>query len=236
MSHFSVGVIVKDLSELEDVLAPFSEQIEVEPYIYETKQQLIERHKKYFSEESNGLTDEEVFELVKKNYENDKPGLDDEGNCLTTYNPKSKWDWYVIGGRWGYKIKLKNGETVNYAQIKDIDFSPDKEEYESAKRFWEIYIDKQSCAEEEERHMFDLYAPEYYINKYETKENYANSCAKFTTYALLYDGKWYEKGKMGWFGMSDETKESIDSYEQTFDKILKQASPTNYFVMVDCHI
>jgi hypothetical protein len=45
MSHYSVGVIVKDLSELEDVLAPFSEHLAVEPYIYETKQQLIDHHR-----------------------------------------------------------------------------------------------------------------------------------------------------------------------------------------------
>jgi len=30
----------------------------------------------------------------------DSSELDADGNCLSTYNPDSKWDWYQIGGRW----------------------------------------------------------------------------------------------------------------------------------------
>ena len=30
-----------------------------------------------------------------------------QGNVLTTYNPESQWDWWVIGGRWGGYLTLK---------------------------------------------------------------------------------------------------------------------------------
>ncbi len=30
------------------------------------------------------------------------------GTCLTTYNPDSQWDWWVIGGRWDGWLNSKN--------------------------------------------------------------------------------------------------------------------------------
>lgn len=30
--------------------------------------------------------------------------LDDDGNITSTYNPKSKWDWWAIGGRWSRTV------------------------------------------------------------------------------------------------------------------------------------
>ena len=41
MSHYLVGVVVNDISEVDDVLAPYDENMEVEPYIYRTKAQII---------------------------------------------------------------------------------------------------------------------------------------------------------------------------------------------------
>jgi len=38
-------------------------------------------------------------------------------------NPNVKWDWYEIGGRWKYKLKLKDGTRANSAKLKNIDFS-----------------------------------------------------------------------------------------------------------------
>lgn len=37
--------------------------------------------------------------------------VDDEGRAYTmsTYNPKSKWDWYLLGGRWTGFFKLRDG-------------------------------------------------------------------------------------------------------------------------------
>lgn len=43
-----------------------------------------------------------------------------EGELYSIYNPKSKWDWYSLGGRWNGLITLQNGETVNQAKKKEI--------------------------------------------------------------------------------------------------------------------
>jgi hypothetical protein len=37
-------------------------------------------------------------------------------------NPNSKWDWWVIGGRWGSLLPLRDGTTADYAALGDIDF------------------------------------------------------------------------------------------------------------------
>jgi hypothetical protein len=47
---------------------------------------------------ANKLTDDAW--LYEDATEWDKDDLDSEGNLLSTYNPKSKWDWYAVGGRW----------------------------------------------------------------------------------------------------------------------------------------
>lgn len=49
-----------------------------------------------FPEKLTHLDDEEwLYQQVTK-WED----LDEDGNIMSTYNPKSKWDWWTIGGRW----------------------------------------------------------------------------------------------------------------------------------------
>ena len=57
-------------------------------------------------------------------------------------NPNAKWDWYKIGGRWNNALRLKNsGKRCNQAQVKDVDFSPESDEYRHSIRFWEINVE-----------------------------------------------------------------------------------------------
>jgi hypothetical protein len=55
------------------------------------------------------------------------------------------------------------------------------------------------------------------------------------TFAVLKDGKWYERGEMGWWGcVSDEKKE--DEWSQEFSKLLDSLSDDTLLTVVDCHI
>ena len=45
MSHFTVAVITKKKEDLEKMLEPYNENIEVEPYIDETKEEIISKAK-----------------------------------------------------------------------------------------------------------------------------------------------------------------------------------------------
>jgi hypothetical protein len=44
------------------------------------------------------------------------------GTVRSTYNPDSKWDWYVVGGRWSGEIVLKAGSGVDTALAGDVDW------------------------------------------------------------------------------------------------------------------
>ena len=122
MTHYTVMVIGEDI---EDILAPYDENMSVDKYIDRTKEGI---HKEFldFKEKllakikENPEIELSDFERLTKKLktENRKwvkewcgQDLDDEGNTLSTYNPDSKWDWYEIGGRWSGTFILKPGES-----------------------------------------------------------------------------------------------------------------------------
>lgn len=242
MSHFSVAVITDKLEKVEEMLAPYSENIRVKPYIDETKEEIINNAKqireralkrkeqgekldKFYIKYLNANTDEELYKLSIY----DDEDYDENGNHLTTYNPNSKWDWFEVGGRWHNDLLVKAEDNdiekgnaswgnlesnkkeapkgykwVDGARIKNIDFEKYIEftnKYNNAIRFWELYVEGQEPKNEEEKEMikWEMYKKEYYIERYESKENYAKRMSTFTTWALLDEAGWHEQGKMGWF-------------------------------------
>ena len=180
------------------------------------------------------------------------------------YNPDAKWDWYTIGGRWNGLLKLKesvvnedetvnrkywwnkdekdNGlsdRAVNYAKVKDLDFSISEDEYKKNIRFWEVYVEDQEPQNEEEKEMIAhrFYKKEYYINRYKNKETYAKLVSEFSTFAVLTDKGWFEKGEMGGFGCSSETDEESFDWDTTYyNRFIKDLDPETYITVVDCHI
>ncbi len=59
--------------------------------------------------------------------------------------------------------------------------------------------------------------------------------AALTTFAVIYQGTWFERGGMGWFGcVSDEKEKGV--WVETFDEILSKLTPTDLVTIVDCHI
>ena len=283
MSHFTVAVITAKKEKLEEMLAPYDEGVEVEPYIERTKKEIIEKARKWkedFLKKQkegkklsdwefkyiNAETDEELYQVEMDEYEQ----YDEDGNKLSTYNPDSKWDWYSVGGRWRNSLLTKEdnedviSETsledlmnqgsnlrkespigykwVDGARIKDIDFKKAIEfqnTYNKAIRFWETYVEGQEPITEEEKEniKFELYKKEYYIERYQTKENYAKVQSTFSCWALLDETGWHEKGKMGWWAMNDSTKDSEQLFLEKFtETINKTENQDKYLIIVDCHI
>ncbi|HJJ12563.1 MAG TPA: hypothetical protein OIM48_04590 [Clostridiaceae bacterium] len=60
----------------------------------------------------------------------------------------------------------------------------------------------------------------------------------FSTYAVITpDGKWYEPGKMGWWGISSATPEQEIEFEKSYEeRFIKTANPEWTLTIVDCHI
>ena len=191
MSHYLVGVIVNDISEVDDILAPYNENMKVEPY------------------------------------------TNDDGE-ITTYNPKSKWDWYAIGGRWD------NGDNV--IQIKDFKLYNDLDDDTIAlyKRAWDSFEGKCELSEEDTKAIFGdfrMWNDKYYLDRYGTCENYIKAISSNIPYAFVDANGWYEKGQMGWWGCDNATQESIEDYTEFAEKYFTTKENQNkYIVWVDCHI
>ncbi|GAB6037158.1 hypothetical protein JCM15519_17170 [Fundidesulfovibrio butyratiphilus] len=55
------------------------------------------------------------------------------------------------------------------------------------------------------------------------------------TFAYLKDGKWGERGDMGWFGCVADEKDCT-TWEKEFEQMLETLSPDTMIWIVDCHI
>lgn len=68
------------------------------------------------------------------------------------------------------------------------------------------------------------------------REAYIKKCTNRTAvpYAVLKDGKWYQKGEMGWFGMSNDNM-SQDDWNAEFWNLLTTLDDDTLLTIVDCH-
>ena len=227
MSHFSVAVFSHSIDEIDELLAPFNEDIEAgSPY-------------GEFVENNDSDLDETTG---KKGY---------------WRNPNARWDWYTIGGRWRGLLKLLPGKSGTYgidcakeerqrlepgrcdsALVSDCDLSRDEAACQRASRFWEIAVEKRPMTEVEKKEFIVLYNENYYRERYGSKESFAEHEAAFSTYAFVTaEGEWHETGRMGWWGIDDSTKDSLDTYTKEFEAYLEEAREKDLLItIVDCHI
>lgn len=68
-------------------------------------------------------------------------------------------------------------------------------------------------------------------------EEYVNNAKRkaIQPYAVLKDGEWYERGEMGWFGISNNEK-NPDDWEEEFNELLNNLPEDTLLTIVDCHI
>lgn len=210
MSHFSVYAIVKPDEDIEkqvnELLAPFNENTSVEPYekpCWCKGREAINRADKQLDADMGSWEDARIkfhlrptTEQTEYRWQEDvyKPRMAHQGSILasypdknnpnpdcsvchgtgietTTYNPRSKWDWYQIGGRW--QGTLNNNQS---------------------------------------------------LVKYLIKPPYAY---------VTHEG-WFERGQMGWWGISTN-EVSEQEWLRQFECI-KKAYADHLAIVVDCHI
>lgn len=293
MSHFTVMVIGDNP---EEQLAPYSEHIETEPRIRkevseEDKQEMID----FYKNPEKGGHEYPTFDELYENHGDDWNGnswekRDGKWVEVTTYNPNSKWDWYVLGGRWAGYFKLKEGAEgitgvldpmttpanpgyVDAALKKDIDFEGMKED--SAKEAgewydkvmnvighiepnkpWSDFIKRLEAKEitiEEARSQYHTQpriaalntpavreklgyifeADNYLVSREEYVKKAKNSSV--ATFAVLKDGKWYEKGEMGWFAMVANEKDQ-EQWNEEVAKLIDSLDDNTMISVYDCHI
>lgn len=228
MSHFTVGVLVKDNGEtVEELLAPYQENNMgdcPEEYL-EFEEIDEEEHNYYLNEfEEKGKNNYKSFEDFMKNYGYKKN--EETGKYGYYENPNARWDWYEIGGRWSGKLITKNGETVDFAKLKDIDWEAMKKRaIKSAEEAWDSNPQG---------------AIRYFegIHKDDARESFIERRSNFETYAVITpDGEWHSKGEMGWFGCSSESKEEDKNWRYSFyDTFIANSDQELTLYIIDCHI
>lgn len=74
------------------------------------------------------------------------------------------------------------------------------------------------------------------INKYlVSREDFAKRArnSAVSTFALIMNGKWYEKGHMGWFAIVSDEK---SDWDEEFNKLIDSISDDTLLSVYDCHI
>lgn len=246
---------VEDIYNNDVYITHFFEIEILEKLNYETKYKEWTEEEQKQIQKIKSKIDDAIIEAYKKAH--DWYNFDEQDNQITTYNPKSKWDWYSLGGRWEGTLKLKDGVKpikesekswcnidkvsedgyTDFAQVKDIDFSPNMKDKKHLERFWDVNIlGKPLLSGEKEEDFYSFYNSNYYKNQYGSKKEYVRCQTEFMTYALLYNGVWYEPSEMGWFGCTDANKNDYQQYREFFRKTINSLSPEDYIAVVDCHI
>jgi len=166
------------------------------------------------------------------------------------FNPNAKWDWYQVGGRFSGFFRLKDGKKGNFGEKswtnKEKEISPEycdqalkgdidfdfmiKENIERAKKNWDESKTDKDCIKNPTLLFF-----KYGIRKDDTFESYLERESSISTFAVLKDGVWYGRGRMGWWGVvSDEKDDNV--WNNEFNKLIEELSDDTLLTIVDCHI
>lgn len=151
----------------------------------------------------------------------------------------TKWDWWVLGGRWRGELLSANGTKgiggrsgtfdnppqfvggVDALPIGDIDWEGMYAARREVVRGWYQEI----MAEGDRFHDVGD----------KTEEEYIQSHTPFRPQAILLDGEWMEPGEMGWFGIGSDLREDKDWLKKWEDTISKTAK-NRILAIVDCHV
>lgn len=174
-------------------------------------------------------------------------------------NENAKWDWYELGGRWTGYFKLKpeaKGKvgnpglmtekalvgTADQALKKDIDFDVMYAEnlensIKAYDEFEKAYKENQEDAKKRAYFEFGIQNVgenfEHYVP--ESREQFLDRTASIATFAIVKDGKWYEKGKMGWWGFASDEKDPKD-WNKEIKSLLDGIPDDTMISLYDCHI
>lgn len=243
MSKYSVAVILKKETSLEDVkkevdkiLYNFSTQTKVEPYIKYTKKDMETKFNNYkdkkdalkessfFSSEKSlpDFKDLREFSEFYTDYD-----IDENGNVLSNSNPNSKFDSYMIGGRYENNIKTSDSKHVTYSKIENIIFNIELQSQNiiNLKKMYDVLVTEG-----------DFYTPEYYKERYPKFEDFLED-RNFSTYAIAdYRNNWFEAGPMKSFGISSATPQELLKFQKKYRDIIDSYDKEDILVLVECSI
>ena len=253
MSHFTVLVIGKDP---ETQLAPFNEQDdEYSVFIDETDKvnaEFDDKHKLKYKTIENFAEEWFGYKLV-------------DGAFGHTANPNAQWDWYQLGGRWTGSLKVKRNSFAMSSMEPTTGLTFGElgvlhQIYKHNPKKFAVVVKKYKGKTD----VITNFIVEVYgtlltstlanhkigsegVFGTQAKQGFADSCLKgdvdweaeemkdFSTFAVLLNGEWIERGTMGWWGIVSDEK-NTDTWDAEFKAILAKVPDNEIISVFDCHI
>jgi len=181
-----------------------------------------------------------TFEEYAKKYE----GYEEKNGRFGYYlNKNAKWNCANLGGSYSGYFKLKPGMlrtqcfiihsaksgTADRAFKMNIDFDAMYEE--KLEEAINLYEELKKNSEKNENKSYHSYIEE----KLDGREVFLDKHASISTFAVVKDGKWYEKGEMGWWKFVSNEKEPKD-WNKEFKNLLDEIPDDTMLSIYDCQI
>lgn len=145
-----------------------------------------------------------------------------QGEPITTANPNGKFDTWEPT-----PIFPVGGMVVSTAKKKHIDW----ENLESELRVKALtdFVKSNSYTEEQQRLIFDRW-------KDELPDDYMARKSRFLTHAYIHRGKWYERGRVGWWGKCEGDVVPIDEWLKQYKEMLRSLKDDTTLTHITCRV
>lgn len=134
------------------------------------------------------------------------------------------WEEFLKGGKYA-SLSLDQKREMYWAQPANAKLKELQAEYWRKKKLGEV--------SESDSWIVWVELPEYQC----TKEDFIDRVERraISTFAVVKDGVWYEKGEMGWWGMVSNEKDG-DDWEKEFYNLIKDLPGHTMLTIFDYHI
>lgn len=75
---------------------------------------------------------------------------------------------------------------------------------------------------------------DFYQIEEDNLEDWINNVPALSAWAVVKNGEWFEKGKMGWWASSSNEMSDAE-WDRQFDKMMSELRPDQHLTVVDCH-
>lgn len=162
-------------------------------------------------------------EYMRKYHGKDSPDPE-TGKYGYWWNPKSKWDWVNENGQFKDFLTLKDGTDAWQAKNGDIDWQGMKDSWmQEAEDRWNKYELEFARGQGDKKFLRNVFG----IRPDDDRTSFLNRRSHISVWAVLRDGKWYQKGKNGWWGSITLPKDWEDNLE-----IFLQSLPEDTLISV----
>lgn len=242
LNKFS-GLVIGD--NPDEIMRLYDLRISVPPYVkythhsaHELKERYIKAISDLISSETNKLTvsqkqlldanlsaitdmsDEDYFATLTSGLQ-----IDEDGNAVSTQNPKGKFIDYSIGGDVSIPLILNNGDKAYSSPVEFVDWgamiNQKRRVYELA---WDLTHGKPPVGEEELTIFKNMSPKQDYFKSFSSKEDYVRYCTAYWTSAVITKDSWVD------MSVCTDPKSWITSF---YDKFISCLNGTDVITVIE---